>query len=240
MHIRTAVTSSRFSVLSLRNVRIRRLAFTAFSKSGNPTPLLIRLQRRNAPNHYQPLTGPHRSPRQRNRRHDHRPAPLGAHYLKYFIALGAGFMLATALVEVVPASLELKAGMRHFSFSPDTSSSTSSSTLSRRISTLARRLTATNSSTRIKAIRCCSGSSSTLFSTASPSRPASWSQTGWLDHLSRRLPAQDSEGFTVSSVMLPVDAVVPRRGGLRPCWEQPPWRVSSRWLCSTPVSADFH
>ena len=30
------------------------------------------------------------------------------HYLKYFIALGAGFMLATALVEVVPASLELK------------------------------------------------------------------------------------------------------------------------------------
>src|SRR5262249_54169062 len=28
-------------------------------------------------------------------------------YLKYFIALGAGFMLATALVEVVPASLAL-------------------------------------------------------------------------------------------------------------------------------------
>jgi zinc and cadmium transporter len=28
-------------------------------------------------------------------------------YLKYFVALGAGFMLATALVEVVPASLEL-------------------------------------------------------------------------------------------------------------------------------------
>lgn len=28
-------------------------------------------------------------------------------YLKYFIALGAGFMLATALLEVVPASLEL-------------------------------------------------------------------------------------------------------------------------------------
>ncbi|HXY51520.1 MAG TPA: ZIP family metal transporter [Terriglobales bacterium] len=32
-------------------------------------------------------------------------------YLKYFVALGAGFMLATALVEVVPASLEL-AGKR--------------------------------------------------------------------------------------------------------------------------------
>src|ERR1700756_4782757 len=28
-------------------------------------------------------------------------------YLKYFVALGAGFMLATALVEVVPTSLEL-------------------------------------------------------------------------------------------------------------------------------------
>ena len=28
-------------------------------------------------------------------------------YLKYFVALGAGFMLATALVEMVPASLEL-------------------------------------------------------------------------------------------------------------------------------------
>ena len=29
-------------------------------------------------------------------------------YLKYFVALGAGFMLATALVEVVPESLELR------------------------------------------------------------------------------------------------------------------------------------
>src|SRR5262249_42908851 len=28
-------------------------------------------------------------------------------YLKYFVALGAGFMLATALVEVVPTSLRL-------------------------------------------------------------------------------------------------------------------------------------
>ena len=28
-------------------------------------------------------------------------------YLRYFVALGAGFMLATALVEVVPESLEL-------------------------------------------------------------------------------------------------------------------------------------
>ena len=28
-------------------------------------------------------------------------------YLKYFVALGAGFMLATAIVEIFPASLEL-------------------------------------------------------------------------------------------------------------------------------------
>lgn len=31
-------------------------------------------------------------------------------YLKYFVALGAGFMLATALVEVLPASLSLSGG----------------------------------------------------------------------------------------------------------------------------------
>ena len=31
------------------------------------------------------------------------------HYLKYFIALGAGFMLATALLEMVPESLKLRA-----------------------------------------------------------------------------------------------------------------------------------
>src|SRR5207248_10966884 len=29
-------------------------------------------------------------------------------YLKYFVALGAGFMLATSVVEMVPASLELR------------------------------------------------------------------------------------------------------------------------------------
>jgi len=32
------------------------------------------------------------------------------HYLKYFIALGAGFMLATALLEMVPESLKLRGG----------------------------------------------------------------------------------------------------------------------------------
>ena len=30
-------------------------------------------------------------------------------YLKYFMALGAGFMLATAMVEIIPASLALTA-----------------------------------------------------------------------------------------------------------------------------------
>jgi zinc and cadmium transporter len=32
------------------------------------------------------------------------------HYLKYFMALGAGFMLATAITEMVPASVELEHG----------------------------------------------------------------------------------------------------------------------------------
>ena len=30
------------------------------------------------------------------------------HYLNYFVAVGAGFMLATSVVEMVPASLELR------------------------------------------------------------------------------------------------------------------------------------
>ena len=30
------------------------------------------------------------------------------HYLKYFIALGAGFMLATALLEMIPESVKLR------------------------------------------------------------------------------------------------------------------------------------
>src|ERR1700686_5663789 len=29
-------------------------------------------------------------------------------YLKYFVALGAGFMLATAIIEIIPDSLELR------------------------------------------------------------------------------------------------------------------------------------
>lgn len=38
------------------------------------------------------------------------------HYLKYFIALGAGFMLATALLEMVPESLKLRSDSRQLLF----------------------------------------------------------------------------------------------------------------------------
>jgi zinc and cadmium transporter len=37
-------------------------------------------------------------------------------YLKYFIALGAGFMLATALIEMIPESLKLRVGERQMIF----------------------------------------------------------------------------------------------------------------------------
>ena len=33
-------------------------------------------------------------------------------YLKYFIALGAGFMLATSLLEMIPESIKLRADSR--------------------------------------------------------------------------------------------------------------------------------
>ncbi len=42
-------------------------------------------------------------------------------YLKYFIALGAGFMLATALIEMIPESLKLRGDNESFFFN-DTSS----------------------------------------------------------------------------------------------------------------------
>ena len=42
-------------------------------------------------------------------------------YLKYFIALGAGFMLATALLEMIPESLKLRGDHESFFFH-DTSS----------------------------------------------------------------------------------------------------------------------
>jgi ZIP family zinc transporter/zinc and cadmium transporter len=38
------------------------------------------------------------------------------HYLKYFIALGAGFMLATALIEMIPESLKLRGESSSFFF----------------------------------------------------------------------------------------------------------------------------
>jgi zinc and cadmium transporter len=38
-------------------------------------------------------------------------------YLKYFIAFGAGFMLATALLEMIPASMKLRGDASSFFFS---------------------------------------------------------------------------------------------------------------------------
>ena len=35
-------------------------------------------------------------------------------YLKYFVALGAGFMLATAVLEIIPASFDLRKKMLPF------------------------------------------------------------------------------------------------------------------------------
>ena len=43
------------------------------------------------------------------------------HYLKYFIALGAGFMLATAMLEMIPESVKLRQDFSSFFFG-DTSS----------------------------------------------------------------------------------------------------------------------
>src|SRR6202789_3082744 len=48
-------------------------------------------------------------------------APSLKHYLKYFIALGAGFMLATALLEMIPEALKLRGDHESFFFH-DTSS----------------------------------------------------------------------------------------------------------------------
>ena len=82
-------------------------------------------------------------------------------YLRYFIALGAGFMLATSLVEMIPESLELRGKaaallvltgyliIHFFEFTPT----------SRTLFYL--------------------DSSSTPFSTGSPSHPDSWSPIGW-------------------------------------------------------------
>ncbi|MGO9591794.1 MAG: ZIP family metal transporter [Candidatus Acidiferrales bacterium] len=39
------------------------------------------------------------------------------HYLKYFIALGAGFMLATAILEMIPEAIRLRSGTLNLVFS---------------------------------------------------------------------------------------------------------------------------
>ena len=66
-------------------------------------------------------------------------------YLRYFVALGAGFMLATALVEMVPESLAL-AGRKGalLRARPAICSCTCSSTPSRRIFTTERKPTPTS------------------------------------------------------------------------------------------------
>ena len=56
-------------------------------------------------------------------------------YLSYFIALGAGFMLATAIVEIFPASLALRGQSARSWFCSDICSSTFSSMRSLRIFT---------------------------------------------------------------------------------------------------------
>ena len=75
-------------------------------------------------------------------------------YLKYFVALGAGFMLATAIVEIFPASLELRGKSAPFSFWPDISSFTSSSIPSLRTFISARKPTRMRSSTATGDTRC--------------------------------------------------------------------------------------
>jgi hypothetical protein len=67
---------------------------------------------------------------------------------------GAGFMLATALVEMVPESIQLRARMPDFSSWADTCWSISSSTPSRRISTLEKRHTPSSSCIPTRDIRC--------------------------------------------------------------------------------------
>ena len=124
-------------------------------------------------------------------------------YLRYFVALGAGFMLATALVEMVPESLELRGNPQrflvllgyfmihffehtvtpHFHFGEETHQM--------------------NSSTRTRDTRFCWGWSFTLSLTVSRSRQDFWFRTGpGVADFPAHLSAQDSRGLHVSSVML--------------------------------------
>jgi len=73
-------------------------------------------------------------------------------YLRYFIALGAGFMLATALMEMVPESLERGGKNAAFLILLGYLS-----TRLRHTFTLGKRRIVTSSRTRTKDIRCCSG-----------------------------------------------------------------------------------
>ena len=89
-----------------------------------------------------------------------------ARFLKYFIALGAGFMLATAMIEMIPESVKLRgdsssrfcrAHQRGFSFlsSRDIFSFTFSNIRLPRIFILARKLTTRKCPTRMPATRRC-------------------------------------------------------------------------------------
>ena len=101
-------------------------------------------------------------------------------YLKYFVALGAGFMLATAMLEIIPASFDLRerdapflilAGylITHFF----------EHTVTPHFHFVRKPIT-TNLSLPTKAIRSFLDLSSTLFLTESPLRQDSLFQTGWV------------------------------------------------------------
>ena len=74
-------------------------------------------------------------------------------YLRYFVALGAGFMLATALVEMVPESIHLRGGYAGFLILLGYLLVHFLSTQSLPISTSEKRPTPTSSSTLTKATR---------------------------------------------------------------------------------------
>jgi ZIP family zinc transporter/zinc and cadmium transporter len=117
-------------------------------------------------------------------------------YLKYFVALGAGFMLSTAIVEVVPTSLQLGGRYAaflillgymiilffehtvtpHFHFGEETHEDEFLASAQDLLS--AGRF-----------------NHSTHFSTASPSPPDFWCLPGWVGHLSGCVPAQIPEGL---------------------------------------------
>ena len=90
-------------------------------------------------------------------------------FLKYFIALGAGFMLATALLEMIPESLKLRAESSSagalvnntdtvfFLFLPGIFWFTFSSIRLRRIFILGRRRITRKFHTRMRAMRRCWG-----------------------------------------------------------------------------------